>query len=87
MLVHEDGSLSQFQFVSVFRKGIQVLGLEDSIYSAHSFHIGAATDAASLVLIEDVIKRIGHWESAHFWSYVQLHRVYYGVHFKTTQEL
>lgn len=72
-LIHSNGSfLSRFQFLAVFRKGIRALGLSDSQFSGHSFRIGAATEAARLGLGEDVIKRIGRWESARFRSYVRI---------------
>lgn len=75
LLVHADGSfLSRFQFISIFRKGISELGLDESLYAGHSFRIGAATEAARLGLGEDVIKRIGRWESKRFKFYVRLDR-------------
>lgn len=76
LLVHLDVSfLSKFQFVSVFRKGIRALGLDESLYSGHSFRIGAATEAARFDLGDEVIKRIGRWESRRFKSYVRMDQV------------
>lgn len=73
LLVHEDGSyLSRFQFIAVFRKALQALGLNEKEYAGHSFRIGAATEAARLGLGDDVIKRIGRWESVRFRSYIRL---------------
>lgn len=59
--------------------GIRALGLDDSVYSGHSFHIGALTIAARLRLGEEVIQRIGHWESMRFRSYVRLDKWVYGL--------
>lgn len=76
LLVHEDGSfLSRYQFVGVFRKGVRALGLSSEDYSGHFFRIGAATEAARLGMGDDVIKRIGRWESIRFRSYVRLDKL------------
>ncbi|XP_040216858.1 integrase/recombinase xerD homolog [Rana temporaria] len=75
-LVHENGApLSRYQFVAVFRKCLGELGLVAKEFSAHSFRIGAATEAARNGLGEDAIKRIGRWESKRFCSYVRLQLV------------
>ncbi|XP_073470547.1 integrase/recombinase xerD homolog [Aquarana catesbeiana] len=72
LLVHQKGTwLSRFQFVAVFKKCLQGLGLEEKDFSSHSFRIGAATEAARLGLDVEVIKRIGRWESNRFQSYVR----------------
>ncbi|XP_044134153.1 uncharacterized protein LOC122926745 isoform X1 [Bufo gargarizans] len=71
-LRHEDGSfLSRFQFLAVFRKCLTVLGVPVKDYSGHSFRIGAATEAARVGASEEVIRRIGRWESVRFKSYVR----------------
>ncbi|KAM9321155.1 integrase/recombinase xerD homolog [Gastrophryne carolinensis] len=76
LLVHEDGSfLSRFQFLAVFRKCLKELGLASGDYGTHSFRIGAATEAARLGLPEEIIKRLGRWESTRFRRYVRLDRI------------
>ena len=71
-LVHENGSpMSRYQFVAVFRKCLGALGLVAKEFSAHSFRIGAATEAARNGLGEEAIKRIGRWESRRFRLYVR----------------
>ena len=71
-MIHENGApLSRYQFVAVFRKCLGELGLVAREFSAHSFRIGAATEAARNGLGEDAIKRIGRWESRRFRSYVR----------------
>ncbi|XP_073435627.1 uncharacterized protein [Dendrobates tinctorius] len=72
LLVHEDGSfLSRFQFVTIFRWCLERGGISAREYSGHSFRIGAATEAASRGLGEDMVRRIGRWESVRFRSYVR----------------
>lgn len=55
--------------------GLRALGLCEYDYAGHSFRIGAATEAARLGLGEEVIQRIGRWESQRFRSYVRLNRL------------
>ncbi|OCT76187.1 hypothetical protein XELAEV_18031382mg [Xenopus laevis] len=51
LLIHEDGTpLTRFQFVKVFRWGVERLGKAQLYYGSHSFRIGAATEAARLAL-------------------------------------
>lgn len=64
LLIHASGSfLSCFQFVAIFRKGVRDLGSRGDTFLGHSFRIGAAMEAARLGLGDDLIKRIGRWES------------------------
>lgn len=73
-LVHRDGSaLSNFQFVSVFRQCLVAAGFDPIGYSSHSFHIGAAHEAAWWGLDNSVIKRIGLWESDRVKLYIRPH--------------
>lgn len=72
LLVHQDGrSLSRFQFLAVFRRCLSELGIPARSYCTHSFRIGAATEAARWGLSDEVIKRIGRWESERFRGYVR----------------
>lgn len=74
LLVHENGSsLSRYQFLAVFRKCLVALGLAARDYSTHSFRIGAATQAHRWGLGDEVIKKLGRWESARFRGYVRPH--------------
>ncbi|XP_075126878.1 integrase/recombinase xerD homolog [Leptodactylus fuscus] len=75
LLIHSNGSfLSCFQFQGVLRHCLSKLGLNTKGFSGHCFRIGAATEAARRGLGEDVIHRIGRWESRRFRSYVRLDR-------------
>lgn len=72
LLIHRDGrSLSRYQFLAVFRKCLRSMGLSEREFCTHSFRIGAATEAARWGLGDEVIKRIGRWESSRFRSYVR----------------
>ncbi|CAH2324730.1 micronuclear linker histone poly -like, partial [Pelobates cultripes] len=57
-------------FTKVFRAGLGKLGLPAGRFGTHSFRIGAATEAARLGLGDEVVKRIGRWESVRFRSYI-----------------
>lgn len=71
-LLHADGApLSRYQFVAVFRKCLQALGLADKDFSSHSFRIGAATEATRCGLDAEAVKCIGRWESRRFRLYVR----------------
>ncbi|KAM9296619.1 uncharacterized protein PAF06_017531 [Gastrophryne carolinensis] len=67
--------LGRFQFLAVFRKCLGEMGLASSEYGTHSFRIGAATEAARLGLPDDIIKKLGRWESALFRWYIQPDRI------------
>lgn len=74
LLVHADGYfLSKFQFVQVFRQCLARLGMAAKKYSSHSFHIGAATEAARWGLGSEAVRRIVRWESDRNRLYVHPH--------------
>ncbi|KAJ8304040.1 hypothetical protein KUTeg_017623 [Tegillarca granosa] len=56
LFIHEDGSpLTRYQFNAVLRKSIIKLGLPVSVFSSHSFRIGAATTLALKELDSSII--------------------------------
>eukprot|EP00079_Xenopus_tropicalis_P035206 XP_017948977.1 PREDICTED: micronuclear linker histone polyprotein-like [Xenopus tropicalis] len=72
LLIHENGSpLTRFQFGKVLRIVLQDVGEKPNDFGTHSFRIGAATEAARLGLGDDMVKKIGRWESRRFQSYVR----------------
>lgn len=75
-LIHEDDEcLSRYQFVTVFKKCVVIVGCDPLQFSSHSFRIGAATEAARAGLSQEVIRRIGRWDSDRFKLYVRPHMV------------
>ncbi|KAM4694294.1 integrase/recombinase xerD homolog [Discoglossus pictus] len=78
LLIHLDGlALSCFQFSKVFKSCLSKLGLCEAEFGTLSFRIGAATEAAGLGLPDEVLKRIGRWQSSRFKLYIQLASVAY----------
>ncbi|XP_031756677.1 uncharacterized protein LOC116410409 [Xenopus tropicalis] len=72
LLAHEDGRpLTRYQFTTIFKLSLERLGKNPKDYGTHSFCIGAATEAARAGLAEDVIRKIGRWESRRFRSYIR----------------
>lgn len=59
------------QFVTIFRKCVWGLGLEEKEFSSHSFRIGAATEAARCGIDDESVKRIGRWVSQRFRLYIR----------------
>ncbi|XP_068103215.1 uncharacterized protein [Hyperolius riggenbachi] len=75
-LAHADGiPLTRFQFTAIFRKCLAFIGFPPAEFASHSFRIGAATEASRWGLSEEVIKKIGRWESVRFRSYIRPHLV------------
>ncbi|KAM4632460.1 uncharacterized protein O3C94_018978 [Discoglossus pictus] len=58
-------------FERMLNVALHSLGLGEAAFGAHSFRIGAATEAARLGLPDAAVKRIGRWESERFRSYVR----------------
>ncbi|XP_073517135.1 uncharacterized protein [Phyllobates terribilis] len=72
LLVHEDGSfLSRFQLIAVLKKCLKAGGISPKDFSGHSFRIGPATEAARRGLGDELVKKIGRWESIRFRSYIR----------------
>ncbi len=61
--------LSRGRFVSHIRDALKRLGLDSSVYSGHSFRIGAATTAAERGIPDSTIQALGRWKSAAFLRY------------------
>ncbi len=67
-----DGSpLTKARFVMRVRQALTAAGVNCTLYSGHSFRIGAAT-AASLAGIQDsTIQALGRWSSTAFLAYIR----------------
>ena len=66
--------LTRENFVKEVRKTLRTAGLDDKLYSGHSFRIGAATTAALAGVEESTIKALGRWESAAYLAYLKIPR-------------
>ena len=72
LFIHFAGDpLTSFQFRSMLKNGIKLLGLTPDHFSSHSFRIGAATAAALGGASEEEIKRMGRWRSSAYQSYIR----------------
>ena len=71
----EDGkALTRDRFVRAIRVALAAEGIQSSLYSGHSFRIGAATTAAANGISDVMIKTMGRWESAAYTLYVRTPR-------------
>lgn len=57
---------------SHLRSAIQFIGLSTEHFKGHSFRIGAATHAASLGFSDQVIQKLGRWNSDAFKHYIRI---------------
>lgn len=57
---------------SHLKAAIQFIGLSPDQFKGHSFRIGAATHAASLGFSENVIQKLGRWNSDAFKHYIRI---------------
>lgn len=53
-------------------KILTFLGIDSSFYKGHSFRIGAATNAASLGHSEQIIQKLGRWNSNALQRYIRI---------------
>ncbi|XP_062601811.1 integrase/recombinase xerD homolog [Saccostrea cucullata] len=68
-----DGSPVSYSLVTTHLKtAIQFIGLDTDSFKGHSFRIGAATHAASLGYSEQVIQKLGRWNSDAFRRYIRI---------------
>ena len=72
---HEDGTpLTKMRFCTTVKQSLAQAGMDESLYSGHSFRIGAATSAALAGMEDSTIKALGRWSSAAFLVYVRTPR-------------
>ena len=60
------------KFVARFRQLVQQAGFDSSVYSGHSFRIGAATTTAANGVEDSTIQTLGRWKSSAYLSYVRI---------------
>ncbi len=64
--------LSRGHLVAAVREALHSHGIDTSLYSGHSFRIGAATTAAQAGIGDAVIKQLGMWKSSAYSTYIRL---------------
>lgn len=70
--IHFDGfPLTRYQFCSVLKKCLSVIGLAGYRFTSHSFRIGAVTEADRLGLGKTIIRKIDRWGLDRFCLYVR----------------
>jgi hypothetical protein len=62
------------RFVKAVREAMDQTGINSSLYTGHSFRIGAATTAAQRGVQDSLIKTLGRWESAAYTVYIRTPR-------------
>ena len=73
--IQGDGTpLSKGSFVQQVKALVSDVGLDASLYSGHSFRIGAATSAAQAGIQDSTIQALGRWSSGAFLTYVRTPR-------------
>ena len=66
--------LTKDRFVSRVRETLSQTGVNEKLYSGHSFRIGAATTAGRKGLSSEKIQTLGRWESSAYLLYIRLPR-------------
>ena len=66
--------LSRDALIRHVRVALRPSGVDVSLYSGHSFRIGAATTAAAVGMEDSLIKTLGRWESSAYLRYVKVSR-------------
>ena len=66
--------LTKSSFTNKIRAHLQAVGLPESSFASHSFHIGMATAAANAEIEDSVIRTLGRWSSSAFLTYIQTPR-------------
>ena len=66
--------LTRTRFVIKIREALIQAGVDCTLYSGHSFRIGAATTAAKQGIEETTIKMLGRWKSSAYQCYIRTPR-------------
>ena len=76
LFIHFGGApVTRYQFNSMLKKGISIMGLNPGDFSPHSFRIGAATAAALGGVPIESIKNMGRWKSSSVFLYIRPQRI------------
>ena len=71
-LIPNGHPLSRLQFVQRLHLLLSTIGVDASLYSAHSFRIGAASTAANVNLPVCLMKIVGRWSSSAYQRYLRV---------------
>ena len=75
LFVLEDGSyLTRQRFATMVSSTLKHAGVNDKLYTTHSFRIGAATTAKEAGVSDVHIKMLGRWKSNAYQLYVRTPR-------------
>lgn len=66
------GPLSRAPFIKELKLRLAAIGLDESLYSGHSFRRGAATSAASVGYSDYEIQLLGRWRSDAYKLYIDV---------------
>lgn len=73
LFCHYNGhALTKYQFSSVLRHSLSILGIPSINISTHSFRIGMATQCAIDGYPDEHIKKLGRWKSDVFTRYIRI---------------
>ena len=64
-------ALTRQRLVEQLRKALKAIGVDHTLYSGHSFRIGAATAAHAAGIEDSVIHMLGRWESDAVLRYIR----------------
>jgi len=64
-------ALSRNNFLNMLKHALTCVGYDSSMYSGHSFRIGAATTAGSVHVDDHLIKILGRWSSDAYCRYIR----------------
>ena len=68
----DNSPLTKSKFVAKFRHLLDLSGIDSTLYSGHSFRIGAATTAAANGVEDSTIQTLGRWKSSAYLTYVRI---------------
>lgn len=66
-----NAALSRNNFLNMLKHALTCVGYDSSMYSGHSFQIGAATTAGSVHVEDHLIKILGRWSSDAYCRYIR----------------
>lgn len=76
LFCHFDGKpLTRYQFSSILRKSLPLIGIANASYTSHSFRIGMATTCALDNMPDVQIQKLGRWKSNAYLSYIRIPKI------------